>query len=250
MSEPVRLEARGLDKHFGALHVTRSLDLTVETGRIHALIGPNGAGKTTALSQLSGELTPDAGTVRLDGRDITAVDLPSRVDLGICRSWQTSSPFPDFSVGENVALCALAASEKRFRFLTRAAADAERNRFAASLLDDVGLDVDPATSVKELDHGARRLLEIAMVLATKPSILLLDEPMAGLAPTDVATVSELLLRLSANHGLLLVEHDMDVVFSLADEITVLAEGAVIASGAPQEIRADSRVRSLYLQEEG
>jgi branched-chain amino acid transport system ATP-binding protein len=249
MSEPVRLEARGLDKHFGPLHVTRSLDLTVETGQIHALIGPNGAGKTTALAQLSGELSSDAGTVHLHGRDITDVNLPSRVDLGICRSWQTSSPFSDFSVGENVALCALAASEKRFRFFTRAAADADRNRFAASLLVDVGFDVDPSTPVTELDHGARRLLEIAMVLATKPSILLLDEPMAGLAPTDVAAVSELLLRLSANHGLLLVEHDMDVVFSLADEVTVLAEGAVIASGPPQEVRADARVRSLYLQEE-
>lgn len=243
------LEARGLDKHFGNLHVTRSLDLTIETGRIHALIGPNGAGKTTALSQLSGNLAPDAGRVLLNGRDITHVDLPRRVDLGICRSWQTSSPFAGFTVGENVVLSALAATEKRFRFLTRASADADRNGFARSLLDAVGLTVDPSLPVTELDHGARRLLEIAMVLATRPSILLLDEPTAGLAPGDIRVVSDLLRGLKDDHGLLLVEHDMEVVFTLADEITVLADGAIVASGAPDAIRANPDVRALYLQEE-
>lgn len=247
MSDTTTLEARGLDKRFGTLHVTRSLDLTVRTGRIHALIGPNGAGKTTALSQLSGNLSPDAGRVLLDERDITDVDLPRRVDLGICRSWQTSSPFASFTVGENVVLATLAATEKRFAFLNRAAADADRNRFARSLLDDVGLAVDPSSPVTELDHGARRLLEIAMVLATRPSILLLDEPMAGLAPGDVQVVTDLLRDLKEDHGILLVEHDMDVVFTLADEITVLAEGEVLASGEPDEIRADPDVRALYLQ---
>lgn len=255
MSEPttsdlVTLEARGLDKRFGYLHVTRSLDLTVETGRIHALIGPNGAGKTTALGQLSGQLRSDSGTVHLNGRDITAVGMAGRVDLGICRSWQTSAPFADFSVGENVALAALAAEEKRFRFFARAAADEQRNRLAASLLEQVGLDVDPALPVTELHHGGQRLLEIAMVLATKPSILLLDEPMAGLAPGDVRFVSALLSRLREDHGVLLVEHDMDVVFSLADEVTVLSDGSVIASGTAEQIRADDDVRALYLQEEG
>jgi branched-chain amino acid transport system ATP-binding protein len=248
MSERTTLEARGLDKHFGRLHVTRKLDLTVTTGRIHALIGPNGAGKTTALSQLSGTVVPDAGRVLLDGRDITHVDLPSRVDLGICRSWQTSSPFAGFTVGENVALAALAAEEKRFRFLSRAAADADRNDAARSLLDQVGLAVEPSLPVTELHHGGRRLLEIAMVLATRPSILLLDEPMAGLSPADAPVVTDLLGQLRADHGILLVEHDMDVVFSLADEISVLADGRVIASGTPDEIRADQGVRALYLQE--
>lgn len=250
MSEVTTLEARGLDKHFGTLHVTRSLDLTVTTGRVHALIGPNGAGKTTALSQLSGSIVPDDGQVVLDGRNITQVDMPSRVDLGICRSWQTSSPFAGFSVGENVALAALAAQEKRFRFFARAATDTQRNRFALSLLDQVELDVSPSLPVTELDHGGRRLLEIAMVLATRPSIVLLDEPMAGLSPADVPLVTSLLDRLRSELGILLVEHDMDVVFSLADHITVLAEGAVIAAGSPDEIRADEAVRSLYLQEEG
>lgn len=249
MSDTTTLEARGLDKHFGRLHVTRRVDLTVTTGRIHALIGPNGAGKSTALSQLNGTLVPDAGTVLLDGRDITAVDLARRVDLGICRSWQTSSPFAGFSVGENVALAALAAEEKRFRFLARADADADRNRFARSLLDEVGLTVDPALPVDELDHGGRRLLEIAMVLATRPSILLLDEPMAGLSPADVPVVTTLLARLRETHGILLVEHDMDVVFSLADEVSVLAEGRIIATGEPDDIRVDPAVRSVYLQEE-
>lgn len=250
MSEVTTLEARGLDKHFGTLHVTRSLDLTVTTGRIHALIGPNGAGKTTALSQLSGSVAPDDGQVLLDGRTITTVDMPSRVDLGICRSWQTSSPFAGFTVVENVALAALAAHEKRFRFFTRADADPERNGFARSLLDQVGLDVPPSLPVTELDHGGRRLLEIAMVLATRPSIVLLDEPMAGLSPADVPVVTSLLDRLRSELGILLVEHDMDVVFRLADHVTVLAEGAVIAAGSPDEIRADDAVRSLYLQEEG
>lgn len=248
MSDPATLEARGLDKHFGRLHVTRSLDLTVTTGRVHALIGPNGAGKTTALSQLNGTLAPDAGKVRLDGQDITHVDMARRVDLGICRSWQTSSPFAGFSVGENVALAALASQEKRFRFFTRAAANGERNRFARSLLDEVGLTVAPELPVSELNHGARRLLEIAMVLATRPSILLLDEPMAGLSPADVPVVTDLLDRLRETHGILLVEHDMDVVFQLADEISVLSEGRVIASGTPEQIRADEAVRALYLQE--
>lgn len=250
MSEVTTLEARGLDKYFGRLHVTRSLDLAVTTGRVHALIGPNGAGKTTALSQLSGNVAPDAGQVLLDGTTITTVDMPRRVDMGICRSWQTSSPFAGFTVGENVALAALAAREKRFRFFDRADADRERNRFALSLLDQVGLDVSPSLPVSELDHGGRRLLEIAMVLATRPSIVLLDEPMAGLSPADVPVVTSLLDRLRGELGILLVEHDMDVVFSLADQITVLAEGTVIASGTPDEIRADEAVRSLYLQEEG
>jgi branched-chain amino acid transport system ATP-binding protein len=250
MSEVTTLEARGLDKHFGTLHVTRSLDLTVTTGRVHALIGPNGAGKTTALSQLCGSVVPDGGQVVLDGRTITQVDMPSRVDLGVCRSWQTSSPFAGFTVGENVALAALAAHEKRFRFFARAETDTQRNRFARSLLGEVGLDVPPSLPVTELDHGGRRLLEIAMVLATRPSIVLLDEPMAGLSPADVPVVTSLLDRLRSELGILLVEHDMDVVFSLADHITVLAEGAVIAAGTPDEIRADDAVRSLYLQEGG
>ncbi len=250
MSEATTLEARGLDKHFGRLHVTKELDLTVTTGRIHALIGPNGAGKTTVLSQLSGSIAPDAGQVLLDGTPITAVDLPNRVDLGICRSWQTSSPFAGFSVGENIALAALAAHEKRFRFFSRADADVERNQFARSLLEEVGLSVDPAVPVTELNHGARRLLEVAMVLATRPSIVLLDEPMAGLSPSDVPAVTGLLDRLRTDLGILLVEHDMDVVFSLADEITVMAEGGVIATGSPEQIRTDEAVRSLYLQEDG
>lgn len=242
------LECSSLDKHFGNLHVTRSLDLKVSTGRIHALIGPNGAGKTTALSQLSGELASDAGRVLLDGVDITAVDLPGRVDLGICRSYQTSSPFADFTVWENVALALLASREKRFRFFTRAAGDSERRRRATELLDEVGLDADPSSPVTALDHGALRQLEIAMVLATDPSILLLDEPMAGLAPGEARALAGLLSRLGERHGILLVEHDMDVVFAVADQITVLSEGAVIGTGTPQEIRANPDVQSLYLKE--
>jgi branched-chain amino acid transport system ATP-binding protein len=241
------LSALGLDKHFGSLHVTRSVDIEVGSGEIHALIGPNGAGKTTLLSQLSGELASDSGSVHLDGADITDVDLPGRVHLGVCRSFQTSSPFPDFTVRENVLL-ALMASEGGMGLFTRADVDKGRNRLAIELLGEVGLHDDPSTPVTELDHGAIRQLEIAMVLASAPSILLFDEPMAGLAPDEVEAMSALFSRLRADLGILLVEHDMDVVFSLADRVTVQFDGEVVASGAPSEIRADERVQAIYLRE--
>ncbi len=248
MSDPTTLRARGLDKHYGNLHVTRDLDVEVEVGRLQALIGPNGAGKTTALAQLCGELPSAAGTVHLDERDVTAINLPGRVRLGVARSWQISAPFPDFTVGENVVLAALAAEHRGFGFRGLARRDPARNDRARHLLGEVGLRVDPATPVGELDHGGQRLLELAMVLATDPVILLLDEPMAGLTPGEVQHVSDLLVRLRADHGILLVEHDMDVVFALADGITVLADGAVLASGPPEAIRRDEQVRALYLQE--
>lgn len=249
MSDPTTLRAQGLDKHYGNLHVTRNLDLQVQVGQVHALIGPNGAGKTTALAQLCGELVSDAGTVHLDDRNITGVDLPGRARLGIVRSWQISAPFPNFAVGENVVLAALAAKHRGFGFRGRARQDPARNERARHLLAEVGLDADPTMPVTELDHGGQRLLELAMVLATDPVILLLDEPMAGLAPGEVEHVSTLLARLRADYAILLVEHDMDVVFALADGITVLADGATLASGPPEAIRTEEQVRSLYLQED-
>lgn len=248
MSEPVTFETRGLDKHFGNLHVTWFLNFEVHTGMIHALIGPNGAGKTTALSQMSGELAPDSGSIHLNGRDITRVDLPGRVAMGICRSYQTSSPFPDFTVGENLALALLASSDRRMRFFRNASHNEDRKRRAEELLTDLGLDVDPDTPVAELDHGATRQLEIAMVLATAPSVLLLDEPMAGLAPGEVEGLSDLLGHLRSDHAMVLVEHDMDVVFSLADQVTVLADGTAVATGTPSEIRENQGVQDLYLRE--
>jgi branched-chain amino acid transport system ATP-binding protein len=243
------LACRRLEKHFGNLHVTRTLDLEVSTGEVHALIGPNGAGKTTALSQLSGELSPDGGSVLLDAVNITGVDLPGRVDLGICRSYQTSSPFTDFTVVENVILAILAAEEKRFRFWRRASADIARRRQALDLLEMVGLEQLAGIPVTALDHGASRQLEIATVLATHPTILLLDEPMAGMAPGEAKTLAQLIGSLRERHGILLVEHDMDVVFSVADRITVLSEGAVIASGIPADIRGNLEVQALYLRDE-
>jgi branched-chain amino acid transport system ATP-binding protein len=240
------LTARGVDKHFGYLHVTRSVDIEVTSGAIHALIGPNGAGKTTLLAQLSGELASDSGTVHFDGADITHVDMPGRVHLGVSRSFQTSSPFPDFTVRENVLL-ALMGSDHGVGLFIRAGVDRRRNRLAAELLGHVGLNADPSTPVTELDHGAIRQLEIAMVLASAPSMLLLDEPMAGLAPAEIETMSALFSQLRADHGILLVEHDMDVVFSLADRVTVISDGEILASGTPGEIRADERVQALYLR---
>jgi branched-chain amino acid transport system ATP-binding protein len=241
------LSARGLDKHFGNLHVTRAVDIDVDRGAIHGLIGPNGAGKTTLLSQLSGELVSDSGSVYLDGADITDVDLPGRVHLGVSRSFQTSSPFPDFTVRENVLL-ALMATEHGMGLFTRAGVDRRQNLSAIELLGEVGLYADQSTQVTELDHGAIRQLEIAMVLASSPSILLLDEPMAGLAADEVEAMSALFSRLRSDHGILLVEHDMDVVFSLADRVTVQSDGEIVASGTPGEIRADERVQALYLRE--
>ncbi len=243
------LSCRGLQKAFGGLVVTDDLALSVASGEIHALIGPNGAGKTTALAQLSGELRPDAGTVWLDGADITELSLPQRVHAGVARSYQVSSVFRDFTARENVELALQAMDRHSFRFFRPAARNAGRVERAEVLLDQVGLGEEATVSTQRLSHGQTRQLEIAMAMASDPQVLLLDEPMAGMAPDEAGRLAELVRGLAETIAVLLVEHDMDVVFSVADRISVLHQGSLIASGDPDDIRADPDVHRLYLRDD-
>lgn len=243
------LSCQGLRKAFGGLVVTDDLALSVASGEIHALIGPNGAGKTTALAQLSGELRPDAGTVWLDGADITDLSLPQRVHAGVARSYQVSSVFQDFTARENVELALQAMDRHSFRFFRPAARNAGRVERAEALLEQVGLGEEAAVSAQRLSHGQTRQLEIAMAMASDPQVLLLDEPMAGMAPDEAGRLAELVRGLAEAVAVLLVEHDMDVVFSVADRISVLHQGSLIASGDPDDIRADPDVHRLYLRDD-
>ncbi|MDE0656112.1 MAG: ABC transporter ATP-binding protein [Acidimicrobiaceae bacterium] len=243
------LSCQGLQKAFGGLVVTDDLALSVASGEIHALIGPNGAGKTTALAQLSGELRPDAGTVWLDGTDITDLSLPQRVHAGVALSYQISSVFRDFTARENVELALQAMDRHSFRFFRPAARNAKRIERAEALLDQVGLGEVAGFSAHRLSHGQTRQLEIAMAMASDPQVLLLDEPMAGMAPDEATRLAELIRSLAEAVAVLLVEHDMDVVFSVADRISVLHQGSLIASGDPDQIRADPDVHRLYLRDD-
>jgi branched-chain amino acid transport system ATP-binding protein len=242
------LEVSGLVKRFGGLTATDGVDLTVETGEVHAVIGPNGAGKTTLINQLSGELLPDAGSVRFAGRDITAEPVFRRALEGVGRSYQITSVFPEFSVLINVVLAAQAHAGHSFRFWRPVAGESALMSRAREALAQVGLAGRAETSVAALAHGERRQLEMAMTLATQPKLLLLDEPMAGMSLAESERLVRLLASLKGRYGILLVEHDMDAVFALADRISVLVYGRVIASGKVEEIRRDPEVRRAYLGE--
>jgi len=243
------LEVKGLVKRFGGLLATDHLDLGLQRGEIHAVIGPNGAGKTTLINQLGGEILPDAGRIVFDGQDLTREPPQRRAQAGLGRSYQITSVFNDFSVLQNTALAVQAHAGHSFRFW-RAAADERRLREPAmAALEKVGLADRAATAVGELAHGVRRQLEIAMVLATGAKCLLLDEPMAGMSPAESEAVVALLQQLKGDHTILLVEHDMDAVFALADRITVLVYGSAVASGTPEQIRNHSGVREAYLGEQ-
>lgn len=244
-AEPL-LAARGLIKRFGGLVATDTLDLDVLPGEIHAVIGPNGAGKTTLVAQLAGELTPDAGTIQFAGEDITHLPAPSRSQRGLARSYQITSVLRGFRAIDNVALAIQAHQGHSFRFWRDARSDRSLTEPARAALADVGLADQADSRVAALAHGQRRQLEIAMALATSPRLLLLDEPMAGMSREESARMTELLRGLKGRETILLIEHDMDVVFALADRITVLVYGRVIASGAPEAIRNDQAVREAYL----
>ncbi len=242
------LAVTGLVKRFGGLTATDGVDLTVEPGEVHAVIGPNGAGKTTLINQLSGELRPDAGTIRLDGVDVTALPVHRRALLGLGRSFQITSVFPDFTVLVNVVLAVQAHAGHSFSFwhpVSRETALTQRARVA---IDQVGLTARTDVPVAALAHGERRQLEMAMTLATAPKVLLLDEPMAGMSLAESERLVTLLASLKTQYGILLVEHDMDAVFKLADRISVLVYGRVIACGDPEAIRNNPDVRSAYLGE--
>jgi branched-chain amino acid transport system ATP-binding protein len=243
------LEVEGLYKAFGALVATDDVSLRIRRGEIHALIGPNGAGKTTLVGQLTGELTPNAGRIVFDGRDITTLSTARRARLGLARSFQISSIFGSFSAEGNVALAVQATQPHSFRFWRRAAGIARLRTPARELLTAVGLGGRGDVIAARMSHGQHRQLELGMALATRPSMLLLDEPMAGLGIEESRAMSQLLAGVKGRYTILLIEHDMDVVFALADRISVLVAGRIIATGSPDEIRSNPRVRVAYLGEE-
>ena len=240
------LKVDGLVKRFGGLLATDHLSFHVEPGEIHAVIGPNGAGKTTLMHQLGGEIAPDEGRIVFDGRDITHEPPHRRSLAGLSRSYQITSVFVDFTVLQNVCLAAQAHAGHSFRFWKPAASEPALVATAMQALQQVGLDDRALRPVSTLAHGERRQLEIAMALATSPKLLLLDEPMAGMSHVESEAVVQLLKSLKGRYTILLVEHDMDAVFALADRITVLVYGRSIACGSPAAIRQDPVVREAYL----
>jgi len=243
------LELQGLNKSFGALRATRDLSFSVNAGEIHALIGPNGAGKTTLVQQIYGALKPDAGHVLLNGRDITSLTVPDRVRTGIGRSFQISNVLMDFTVLENAIIAKQACIGQSFQFLLPAFDDQNLIVGAYEILRRVGLEDRAGHPAGDLAHGERRVLELALALATAPQLLLLDEPMAGAGPEESQRMTQIIERLRGQVAILLIEHDMDAVFRLADRITVLVEGAVIASGTASEISNSVVVQTAYLGSE-
>jgi branched-chain amino acid transport system ATP-binding protein len=247
MADPV-LEIRDLAKRFGALKATDGVSLDLRPGEIHALIGPNGAGKTTLMHQISGTLKPDAGSIRFLGRDVLPLGMAARARLGLGRTFQISSLIPEFSALRNVMLAVQARQGSSFRFFANVMADAGLPDSAMSALARVGLEDRARVPAAELSHGERRQLEIAIALALGAKAFLLDEPMAGMGPEGSKTLTGFLDSLRTEAPILLVEHDMDAVFALADRISVLVYGRVIASGSVAEIRNDPAVREAYLGE--
>ena len=245
MPEPL-LAIEGLSKRFGGITASDNVSLAVPEGELHAVIGPNGAGKTTLIAQLTGELNPQAGRIGFAGRDITAIPAYQRSLMGLARSFQITSLFLDFTALDNVALAVQAHAGHSFRFWRDARSEAQLREPARTALQRVGLDGRADELVANLSHGEHRQLEIAMALATKPRMLLLDEPMAGLGAEESARMVALLRELKREVTMLLVEHDMEAVFALADRITVLVYGRVIASGDPDAIRNNDEVKRAYL----
>lgn len=245
MTGPI-LRVENLVKRFGGLVATNNLSFDVAPGTTHAIIGPNGAGKSTLIAQLQGEIRPNSGRILFDGRDITRAPSHGRAGLGIARTFQITSLLPDFTVFTNVAMAVQVSLGHSFAMLRPAhAAPAIRDR-VAEVLATVHLDAQANRLASELSHGERRQLELAVAIAMRPRLLLLDEPLAGMGRSDSARVVELLDKLKAQYTILLVEHDMDAVFRLADAMTVLVFGEAIATGTPAEIRDNAAVRSAYL----
>jgi branched-chain amino acid transport system ATP-binding protein len=245
----VALAIDGLAKRFGGVVAVDDVSLTVERGALHALIGPNGAGKTTIIHQLSGALAPDAGRIVFEGRDVTRVPFHERVALGLARSYQITSIFRAFPVLDNVALAVQARSGSSLSFWRPLASETALFEEARAVLERVGLSARADVPAGALAHGEQRQLEVGLALATNARLLLLDEPMAGMGPDESERMIALVERLKGSLSVLLVEHDMDAVFRLADRISVLVSGRVIASGPPAEIRANEEVRRAYLGEE-
>jgi len=243
------LSVRALRKHFGGLLASDGIDLDVARGETHAVIGPNGAGKTTLIGQLAGDLRPDSGAIRFDDQDITLLDAPLRARRGLARSFQVTSIFRDFSALDNVTLAVQAHSGHSFRFWRSARTESALREPARAALDAVGLGKRADVRASSLAHGEQRQLEIAMALATEPRLLLLDEPVAGMGPEESQRMIRFLATLKGRVTIVLVEHDMDAVFTLADHISVMVYGRIIATGTPAEIRGNEQVRGAYLGED-
>lgn len=256
MAEPhIALRAEGLQKHFGGLTAVADVSLDVHTGEIHAVIGPNGAGKSTLINLLSGDLSPSAGEVLLNDQnlsgfqDITRFAPDRRARAGLARSYQKTTIFPQFTAQENVRLAAQAHATSPLKMFGNVTSDTQVNRHTAEALEQAGLGARARMIATHLSHGEQRQLEIAMVLATQPRIILLDEPLAGMGQSEARKVVDLIASLKKGRAVLVVEHDMDAVFELADRLTVMADGHVIASGSPQQVRVDPAVRLAYLGNE-
>jgi branched-chain amino acid transport system ATP-binding protein len=248
MAEPL-LAVRGLQKRFGGIVATDDVSLEVSEGETLAIIGPNGAGKTTLIAQLAGNLRPDAGVIRLHGADITGLAAAARSRLGLARSFQITSIFREFTALDNVALAVQAHAGHSFRFWQPARREAALREPALAVLAEVGLRDRADVEAGTLAHGEQRQLEIAMALATRPRLLLLDEPVAGMGVDESQRMVHLLRALRGRHTIVLVEHDMDVVFALADRVAVMVYGRVIAVGSTSEVRANPEVRRAYLGED-
>ncbi|MET0868874.1 MAG: ABC transporter ATP-binding protein [Pseudorhodoplanes sp.] len=243
------LKVDGITKRFGGVLASDAITLSVPVGELHAIIGPNGAGKTTLIGQLTGEVVPNSGMISFAGSDITTLPTHERSRMGLARSFQITSLFNDFTALDNVALAVQAHAGHSFQFWKKAREETELREPARLALDRVGLSHRADAVVSSMSHGEHRQLEIAMALATKPRMLLLDEPMAGMGPEESSRLVKMLLELKKEYTILLVEHDMDAVFALADRISVLVYGRVIASGEPAAIRANADVRKAYLGEQ-
>jgi branched-chain amino acid transport system ATP-binding protein len=246
--EPV-LVLENLHKKFGGLTVTDGVDLAVMPGELHAVIGPNGAGKTTLINEISGLLAPDSGRIVFAGQDITALPVHARAALGLARSFQITSVVPGFTAIENVALAVQAQKGSSFRFAGRVSQEEELNAPARAALGEVGLEARAEVPAAHLSHGEKRALELAIALAMEPKILLLDEPMAGTGREETGRLIAVLRRLKGRFPMVLVEHDMTAVFALADRISVLIYGRILASGKPAQVRANPQVIAAYLGDE-
>jgi branched-chain amino acid transport system ATP-binding protein len=247
MARPL-LQIESVTRRFGGVTAVDGVTLDIPPGEVHAVIGPNGAGKTTLLGLISGEIAPQNGSVRFDGSDITRLPIHRRSQLGLARSFQITSLFSDFTALDNVALAVQAHRGHSFRFWRNARCDDELRKPAQQALARVGLAERAEIAVRRLSHGEQRQLEIAMALASAPRLLLLDEPMAGTGREESAQIIELLRHLKASMTILLIEHDMEAVFALADRLSVLVYGRIIACGDPASVRADAAVRQAYLGE--
>jgi branched-chain amino acid transport system ATP-binding protein len=247
MTAPL-LDVQGLNKHFGGLIATDAVDLTLPEGELHALIGPNGAGKTTLINQLVGALSHDAGSIRLDGAEIGHLPVWQRVHRGLARTFQITQLLPDFSPLDTIMLAVQARQGHSYKFFADARRDRAIRDEAMQYLEQIGLGPRADARVGDLAQGERKQLELAAALAAKPRLLLLDEPMAGLGSVESQQMIALLAGLKGQVTMLIVEHDMEAVFTLADRVSVLVYGKIIAQGGVEDVKTNEDVRVAYLGE--